>query len=255
MVEMDDFTIKLIVDFTFYFHNHQHNTGWSNKTSKLMVLHHSKIPKLYCRLGVVACSCNPATWRRRLVDGLRSGSLPGVVLCRSGVRAKPGINMVSAGELGPQSSHLSLGLPSLLLPCSRNSAAPFGNRSSAILSTCPAHCNLFLTSLSVKLLCTPVSSLNSTILRMSALVTLAIFRTQLFSHTCSLCCCSSVSAKVSVPYRQAGVTQLLMTLPFSLFEIRRSAITPSTISTRSLRPVLFDVPLSLRLPVSAHCPS
>ena len=99
MVEMDDFTIKLIVDFTFYFHNHQHNTGWSNKTSKIMVLHHSKIPKLFCRLGVVACSCNPATWRRGSVDGLRSGSLPGVVLCRSGVRAKPGINMVSLGEL------------------------------------------------------------------------------------------------------------------------------------------------------------
>ena len=127
-----------------------------------------------------------------------------------------------------QSSHLSLGLPRLLLPCSRNSAALFGSLSSAILSTCPAHCNLLLTSLSVKLLCTPVSSLNSTILRLSALVTLAIFRTQLFSHTCSLCCCSSVSAKVSVPYRHAGVTHVLMTLPFSLLEIRRSAITPST---------------------------
>ena len=87
----------------------------------------------------------------------------------------------------------------------------------------------------------------STILRLSALVTLAIFRTQLFSHTCSLCCCSSVSANVSVPYRHAGVTHVLMTLPFSLLEIRRSAITPSTaamLSTRSLQPVLFDVPLS-----------
>ena len=39
-----------------------------------------------------------------------------------------------------QSSHLSLGLPRLLLPCSRNSAALFGSLSSAILSTCPAHC-------------------------------------------------------------------------------------------------------------------
>ena len=45
-----------------------------------------------------------------------------------------------------QSSHLSLGLPRLLLPCSRNSAALFGSLSSAILSrTCPAHCNLLLT--------------------------------------------------------------------------------------------------------------
>ena len=74
-----------------------------------------------------------------------------------------------------QSSHLSLGLPRLLLPCSRNSAALFGSMSSAILSTCPAHCNLLLTSISVKLLCTPVTSLNSTIIRLSAIVTLAIF--------------------------------------------------------------------------------
>ena len=37
-----------------------------------------------------------------------------------------------------------------------------------------------------------VVCLNSTILPLSALVTLAIFRTQFFSHTCSLCCCSSV---------------------------------------------------------------
>ena len=77
--------------------------------------------------------------------------------------------------------------------------------------------NLLLTSLSIKLLCTPVSSLNSTILRLSALVTLAIFRSQLSSHSCSLCCCSSVSAKVSVRYRHAGVTRVLMTLLFSSF--------------------------------------
>ena len=78
-----------------------------------------------------------------------------------------------------QSSHLSLGLPRLLLPSSRNSAVLFGSLSSAILSTCPAHCNLLLTSLSVKLLCTPVSSLSCTILLLSALVTHAIFRSQL----------------------------------------------------------------------------
>ena len=56
-----------------------------------------------------------------------------------------------------QSSHLSLGLPRFLLPCSLNSTALFGSLSSAILSTCPAHCSLLLTSLSVKLLYTPVS--------------------------------------------------------------------------------------------------
>ena len=45
-----------------------------------------------------------------------------------------------------------------------NSAALFGSLSSAILSTCPVHCNLLHASLSVKLLCTPVSSLNSILL-------------------------------------------------------------------------------------------
>ena len=37
-----------------------------------------------------------------------------------------------------------------------NSAALFGSLLSAILSTCPAHCKLLLTSLSVKLLCTHI---------------------------------------------------------------------------------------------------
>ena len=76
--------------------------------------------------------------------------------------------------------------------------------------------------------CTPVVSLNSAILLLSALFTLAIFRTRLFSLTCSLCCCSSVIGKVSAPYRHAGVTQVPMALLFSLFEIHRSAITRST---------------------------
>ena len=49
-------------------------------------------------LGVVACSCNPATWRPRLADGLRSGDLPNGTLCRRGVRAKLGINMATSGE-------------------------------------------------------------------------------------------------------------------------------------------------------------
>ena len=50
--------------------------------------------------------------------------------------------------------------------------------------SCPAHFSLLLTSLSVKFLCTPVSSLDSTIRILSALVSIAICRTQLFSHTC-----------------------------------------------------------------------
>ena len=39
------------------------------------------------------------------------------------------------------------------------------------------------------------------------LVSLAIFRTQLFPYTCSFCCCSSFIAKVPFLYRHAGVTQ------------------------------------------------
>ena len=39
------------------------------------------------------------------MDCLRPGHLPGAGLCRPGVRAKPGINMVDAGE--PLSSRLT----------------------------------------------------------------------------------------------------------------------------------------------------
>ena len=48
-----------------------------------------------------------------------------------------------------RSSHLRIDLPSLLLLCSRNSAALFGSLSSVILSTCPAHRSLLLTRLSL----------------------------------------------------------------------------------------------------------
>ena len=59
----------------------------------------------FCRLGVVAYSCNPVAWKPVLVDGLRSGVLPYGVLCRLGVRTKLGINMVTLGE--PEVSRLS----------------------------------------------------------------------------------------------------------------------------------------------------
>ena len=58
----------------------------------------------------------------------------------------------SSSSLPPllSSSHLSSHSPPIsaltsLLPCSRNYAALLGSLSSAILSTCPAHCNLLLT--------------------------------------------------------------------------------------------------------------
>ena len=50
-------------------------------------------------LGVVACSCNPATWKRVLWDGLRKGFLSAIGSCRSGVRTKTCINMASFREL------------------------------------------------------------------------------------------------------------------------------------------------------------
>ena len=80
-----------------------------------------------------------------------------------------------------------------------------------------------------------VVCLNSTILPLSALVTLAIFRTQFFSHTCSLCCCSSVRCPL-VFWRSASPPS-----------------PPQPLSMRSLRPVLFDIPplsLSLSLALS-----
>ena len=57
----------------------------------------------------MAWSCNLAAGRSEVVDGLRSGVLFTVVLCRSGVRTKLGINMVVAGE--PRATRLSKEVP------------------------------------------------------------------------------------------------------------------------------------------------
>ena len=48
--------------------------------------------------GAVASSCNPATWRQVLLDGLKVGALVTVGSCRSGVRTKVCINMDLFGE-------------------------------------------------------------------------------------------------------------------------------------------------------------
>ena len=91
----------------------------------------------------------------------------------------------------------------------------------ALVSFCPPHVTQPLSC---------VVCLNSTILPLSALVTLTIFRTQFFPHTCSLCCCSSVRCPL-VFWRSASPPS-----------------PPQPLSTRSLRPVLFDIPpLSLSL--------
>ena len=46
----------------------------------------------------MAHACNPVTWRLESLNGLRAGLLGVVVLCRSGVRAKFGVNMVNLEE-------------------------------------------------------------------------------------------------------------------------------------------------------------
>ena len=51
-----------------------------------------------CQPGVVAHASNPATWRLGCLNGLRSGFLGAVVLCRSGVHAKFGVNMGNMEE-------------------------------------------------------------------------------------------------------------------------------------------------------------
>ena len=50
--------------------------------------------------GAVACSCNPATWRQVLLDGLRRGVLLVIGSCWSSVRTKACINMDPPGEPG-----------------------------------------------------------------------------------------------------------------------------------------------------------
>ena len=69
-------------------------------------LHQSEVKRQNSRLiflrfdqpGVVAHACNPATWRLGSLNGLRVGFLGAVVLCRSGVRAKFGVNMGNTEE-------------------------------------------------------------------------------------------------------------------------------------------------------------
>ena len=46
----------------------------------------------------MAHACNLATWRLGCLDGLRSGLLGAVVLCRSGVRATFDVNMGTREE-------------------------------------------------------------------------------------------------------------------------------------------------------------
>ena len=86
-----------------------------------------------------------------------------------------------------------------------------------LLTKWPAHLIRLLTNLPVRLHCFPTSFLRSFILLLSTLLVLLICQTQLFSQTCSFCCCS-VNATVSRPYRRSGVTHALRTFPFSFLK-------------------------------------
>ena len=90
-------------------------------------------------------------------------------------------------SLFTQSSYLSCGLPRFLEPSCLFVSALFGSLSSFIRIMCPAHFIRLLTILPTIQALVPTSSRRSFILRLSTLLTPAIFLIQLFSHTCSLC--------------------------------------------------------------------
>ncbi len=111
----------------------------------------------------------------------------------------------SSSSLPPllPSSHLSQHSPPILALASLVSSCP--PHVTLLLSSVVCHPPSFLRVLPTVVCSSPVA-LSTFYALLSALVTVAIFRTQLFSHICSLCCCRSVIAKVSVPYRHADVT-------------------------------------------------
>ena len=89
-------------------------------------------------------------------------------------------------SLFTQPSHLSC-LPRFLEPSCFFVSALFGSLSSFIRTMCSAHFIRLLTILPTIQALVPTSSRRSFILRLSTLLTQAIFLIQLFSHTCSLC--------------------------------------------------------------------
>ena len=74
-----------------HFTSGQHQSEAIRQNSRLIFLR-------FDQPGVVARACNPATWRLGSLNGLRVGFLGAVVLCRSGVRAKFGVNMGNTEE-------------------------------------------------------------------------------------------------------------------------------------------------------------
>ena len=137
--------------------------------------------------------------------------------------------------------------------------ALFSSLSSDILSTCPAHSSLLLVSLSVVSSSSALPSLPLTPPFFSCLPSsLLLFFVPSCFHTLAAFVVV-VRPLPRFPFRTVTpvVTQVPMTLPFCILEIRRS-ITSSTACSPRVRSGLCSSTypyLSLRLSVSAHCPS
>ena len=154
------------------------------------------------------------------------------------------------------SSHLSIGLPRLLPPSSRNSSVLFGSLSSAILSSCPAHCSLLLTCLSVKFPVLP--SLHITPPFFSRLPSLLVL---FFVPSCFRTLTAFVGVVRSVPnipFRTGTPVSHKCWWPHPL-SFWRSAGPPSPLNSYCSPCVssgmCSSTYISPRLPVSAHCPS
>ena len=147
-------------------------------------------------------SCFPCVGVRLVYWPLRSTAAFVICIHRSLLLAFP-LHLSSSfaflKSLFTQSSHLSCGLPRFLEPSCLFVSALFGSLSSFIRTMCPAHFVRLLTMLPTIQALLPTSYRSSFILSLSTLLTPAIFLIQLFSHTCSLCWCSSDRANVSNP--------------------------------------------------------
>ena len=83
----------------------------------------------------MAHACNPANWRLRSLNGLKAGFLGAGVLCRSGVRAKFGVNIGNTEESELSRLVKKKSTQQAKTPASKNSwTAPVNRRSFAARS-------------------------------------------------------------------------------------------------------------------------
>ena len=99
-VQYTEFNFKKIMTFS-----RNHNAFLSSRTSIFTSGRQSRLATIgllnlfvFRQPGVVAHACNPVTWKLGSLNDLRMGFLGLVVLCRSGVLAKFGVNMVNTEE-------------------------------------------------------------------------------------------------------------------------------------------------------------